>query len=79
MKKIFESKSVACRLYATKMIHAILRIGVGENKQLTSFLIGLIVEQLSDEDRNVAAVALNALQEASHSKVLKLTSHIILV
>ncbi|XP_073992132.1 rapamycin-insensitive companion of Tor isoform X2 [Rhodnius prolixus] len=68
LKKIFESKSVACRLYATKMIHAILRIGVGENKQLTSFLIGLIVEQLSDEDRNVAAVALNALQEASHSK-----------
>ncbi|XP_014239263.1 rapamycin-insensitive companion of mTOR isoform X2 [Cimex lectularius] len=68
LKKIFESKSISCRLYATKSLHAMMRIGVGHDRQLMSFLVGLIVDQLSDEDRNVAAVALNAIQEASHSK-----------
>ncbi|BES92555.1 Rapamycin-insensitive companion of [Nesidiocoris tenuis] len=68
LKKIFESKTVSCRMYATKALHAMLRIGVGHDKSLTTFLIGLIVDQLSDEDRYVAAVALNALQEASYCK-----------
>uniref|UniRef100_A0A0A9VSI4 Rapamycin-insensitive companion of mTOR n=2 Tax=Lygus hesperus TaxID=30085 RepID=A0A0A9VSI4_LYGHE len=68
LKKIFESKTVSCRMYATKALHAMLRVGVGHDKSLMTFLIGLIVDQLSDEDRNVAAMALSALQEASYCK-----------
>ena len=56
-------------MYATKFLHSLIRIGIGHNKFLMNFIIGLVVDQLGDENKNIAAIALATLQEACDSKV----------
>nr|UTM63730.1 Rictor [Riptortus pedestris] len=68
LKASLESKSIACRLYATKILHSLIRIGIGHDKSLMTFIIGLVVCQAGDPDRNIAKVALDTLQEATHCK-----------
>ncbi|CAH1405995.1 unnamed protein product [Nezara viridula] len=68
LKYSLESKSVSCRLYATKILHTLIRIGIGHNKSLMNFVIGLIVCQAGDPDRNVSQAALETLQEAAYCK-----------
>lgn len=68
LKASLESKYISCRLYATKILHSLIRIGIGHDKSLMTFIIGLIVCQAGDSDKNVAKVALDTLQEATHCK-----------
>ncbi|KAL1116469.1 hypothetical protein AAG570_004942, partial [Ranatra chinensis] len=68
LMKALESKTISSRMYATRMLHTLVRIGIWHDKSLMKFILGLVVDQLRDGDRAIAAVALNTLQEACDSK-----------
>lgn len=72
-RKLFASvlscRFASSRLYATKYLLVLLRIGVKKSRNFQHWVIEMLINQLYDENQTIAMIALNLLNEASDYKV----------
>lgn len=69
MNSTLVCKQESSRLYTTKFLRVLLRTPLTKHADLVPWVIELLANQLSDEDRAVSLSAIAALDEACDCKV----------